>query len=144
MDRLGDMFSDVIRSMAASPAGVEAAAIGVWRAVVGSGLARVSRVLQLDGDQLVVEVISAQWRDEIASHRSQIADRLNARLGDAFIRDLSFRVVPRLELPAAESEPVVPVFDPAVAACVRDQGLRAQFVAAAQRCLARRASMRTD
>ncbi len=116
-----------------------------WPAVVGPELARRTEVLAFDAGVLRVSVPDETWRRGLARMRGDLLGRLRALAGAAAPRQLGFavdasRVLPptsavgeRAATPAPVPSPVVE----AAAGAIPDPELRARFLDAAARYLAR-------
>lgn len=67
-------------------------AIDEWSGAVGPKVSRVTRPVEVQGDTLVVEVISSAWLAELSMMRSYILDRVNAVRGVPTIGRIRFRL----------------------------------------------------
>ena len=113
-----------------------------WPRAVGDELARRTEVLAVEGDCLRLRVPDARWRKNLLQMRREILGKLHAIAGDLTPRRLSFT---EGGLPAREatSEPAPPRLVSASAAlaegasAIEDPDLRARFLEAAARYLAR-------
>lgn len=82
-----------------------------WPDAVGDQVARHARPARLQGKTLHVVVDSSPWMQELSLLKTDILDRLNARMGRKLLMNLRFRVgdlpetaaPPRSRLPAALS-----------------------------------------
>ncbi len=127
-----------------SPSRTLALLRAAWPKAVGPELARRTEVLALEGGALRLRVPDARWRRHLLQMRLPILERLRRVAGDLTPYRLSFT-----EGGLAAGE-VVPAPPPAVAAfetpssliseahLIEDQELRARFLDAATRYLARR------
>ena len=116
-----------------------------WPAAVGPDIARRTEVVALDRGILRVKVPDAGWQRSLLRMRSDILARLRTVAGDAAPRGLGFVSGPVAHAPlvapaAAATAAPAPETPPAVAeaaAGIEDPEIRARFVAAASRYLAR-------
>jgi hypothetical protein len=114
-----------------------------WPAAVGPDIARRTEVVALDRGILRIKVPDAGWQRSLLRMRSDILARLRGVAGGAAPRGLAFVSGPVAHAPqvAAAAPPApVPPAPPAVAeaaAAIDDPEIRARFVAAAARYLAR-------
>lgn len=53
-------------------------ALDEWAEAVGPGVARVTRAVEVRGDELLVEVLSSAWIAELTMMKGLILERLNA------------------------------------------------------------------
>jgi len=120
-----------------------------WPRVVGPELARRTEVIALEGDSLRIRVPDAGWRKGLLRMRREILTRLRDLVGDLAPRRLGFTegfpagTAPSLPpvLPSAPAAPAPPP-SPALSAeaeRISDPDLRARFLEAAGRYLARTA-----
>lgn len=113
-----------------------------WPRAVGEELARRTEVLAVEGDCLRLRVPDAGWRRNLLQMRRQILGKLHAIAGELTPRRLSFT---EGGLAAEETKPAAPAPLPATpsqalaagAAAIADPDLRARFLEAAARYLAR-------
>jgi hypothetical protein len=116
-----------------------------WPHAVGADLARRTEVIALEGHTLRVRVPDARWRTVLHRMQPQILGRLAGVAGSLAPRRLGFLegavVVPPAEHGAAsepsEPGPACPASLAAPAAAIADPEIRAGFLAAAGRYLAR-------
>ena len=117
-----------------------------WPTVVGPELARRTEVVAFDSGVLRVSVPDETWRQGLARMRRDLLGRLHGIAGAAAPRSLGFVVEPRPTGPAAAPEaagaeaaraPEPPVSLVEAAEAIPDSALRARFLEAAARYLAR-------
>ena len=115
-----------------------------WPVAVGPELARRTEVAALDHGTLRIKVDDARWQRTLLRMRSQILSRLRAVAAGAAPRGLGFVVGPLAPgadpvLPAPQDPPIAtaPRAVAEAAAAIPDPDVRARFVAAAARYLAR-------
>jgi Dna[CI] antecedent, DciA len=127
-----------------SPERVLALLRAAWPKAVGPELARRTEVLALEGGALRLRVPDARWRRHLLQMRQPLLQRLREVAGDLTPYRLSFTeggiatgADSPAPAPAAPSEP--PALLVAQAMVIQDKELRARFLDAATRYLARRA-----
>jgi hypothetical protein len=114
-----------------------------WPAAVGPDIARRTEVVALDRGILRIKVPDAGWQRNLQRMRGDILARLRGVAGGAAPRGLGFVAGPVPHVPQAVPPPPAaptPPTPPAVteaAAAIPDAEIRARFVAAAARYLAR-------
>jgi hypothetical protein len=114
-----------------------------WPTAVGEELARRTRLVALDAGVLRVMVKDIGWQRNLLRMRGDILARLRSVAGRAAPRTLGFVTgdVPMPEPQAPPQAPAPPMAPPAAVAdaahSISDEALRAAFVAAAGRYLAR-------
>jgi hypothetical protein len=113
-----------------------------WPRAVGEELARRTEVLAVEGDCLRLRVPDAGWRRNLLQMRREILGKLYAIAGDLTPRRLSFTEggLPAEDAKAAPSSPPRLEASTALAAgaaAIPDAELRARFLEAAARYLAR-------
>ena len=67
-------------------------AIDAWAEVVGERVARVTRAVEVQGTDLVVEVRSSAWMAELSMMRNVILEELNAARSGPPVAGLRFRL----------------------------------------------------
>ncbi len=72
-------------------------ALDEWVCAVGPRVARVTRAVELRGDQLVVEVLSSAWIAELTMMKGVILERLNAVHEGPAVGDIRFRLAETAE-----------------------------------------------
>jgi len=119
-----------------------------WAVAMGPELARRTEVLALEGGTLRVRVPDGRWRQELHRMQPQILGRLRGLLGELAPRRLGFSEGPVPGPPAppepgaaAEASPPPPALA-AAAEAIADLELRARFLEAAGRYLARATAQR--
>jgi len=134
------------RLFAGDPARALALMRAAWPAVVGPELARRTEVVAFDAGLLRVSVPDETWRRGLARMRRDLLGRLHGLAGAAAPRSLGFVVEPRPLPPLAPSATAAAVADAPVeppvalveaAEAIPDAALRARFLEAAARYLAR-------
>ena len=116
-----------------------------WPTVVGPELARRTEVVAFDSGVLRVSVPDETWRQGLARMRRDLLGRLHGIAGAAAPRSLGFVVEPRpirpptpgTPLDAAAPAPEPPAALVEAAEAIPDAALRARFLEAAARYLAR-------
>ena len=64
--------------------------LSLWPKVVGSKLAKISRVIKLDNSILMIKVDSSIWRNEFYHIEEEIKNKYNAKLGCHKIKKILF------------------------------------------------------
>jgi predicted nucleic acid-binding Zn ribbon protein len=64
--------------------------LDLWPEIVGERVAAVTRVKGLDRDALFVEVRSSAWLMELSMLKTEVLERVNARLADAPLERIVF------------------------------------------------------
>jgi hypothetical protein len=77
----------------------EELAIAAWPGAVGKKLASHTRAARMVRSRLVVEVEDATWQRQLFALSPYILGNLEKRLGQGFVEDVEFRVVPRRREP---------------------------------------------
>jgi hypothetical protein len=122
--------------------------VGIWPAVVGERLARVTTPARLRDGTLQVRCASASWAQTLGGIELQLLERLDRQLGPGRVRRIHARAggpAPRLEVekPPPPLAPLAPG-DKAqleqLVAHVEDPDLRARLLAAAVASTRRRAT----
>jgi hypothetical protein len=114
-----------------------------WPVAVGADLARRTEVAALDRGILRVKVPDLRWQRSLLRMRGDILSRLRGVAGGAAPRGLGFVVgqmpepAARVPAPTAVPAPPAPEAIARAAAAIADPELRARFLAAAARYLAR-------
>jgi len=125
----------------------EQSVFAAWTAAVGLQVHKASAPLRLDGKTLVVAVVDATWRSQLARMRGQILFKINSILGAALVTRFDLVVNEELVRCAHQMPPEVKFIAPDQQALplsedvreIEDPGLRALFLRAAGKCLDRRA-----
>src|SRR5437588_4280064 len=119
-----------------------------WSRAAGAGLRPHAIPFRLDGRTLIVSVADAIWQKQLQHMSSELIFRMNNLLGQALVESLSFRIDPatvsraRGSMQTRQSEerrrepaPSELLF---AAGSIAHEDLRAQFIRAAENCMARR------
>ena len=67
-------------------------AVEEWAGAVGARVSRVTRAVEVRGDELVVEVLSSAWIAELSMMRTLILERLNSVHSGPPIGSIRFRL----------------------------------------------------
>lgn len=67
-------------------------AVEQWAGAVGAQVSRVTRAVEVRGDELVVEVLSSAWIAELSMMRTLILERLNSARSGPPIGSIRFRL----------------------------------------------------
>ncbi len=73
----------------------------VWEEAVGAEIARRARPLAFRRGTLVLGVTSSAWMHQLAFLRAEIADRVNAALGERLVRSVRLRAAPQPDEPSS-------------------------------------------
>jgi hypothetical protein len=117
--------------------GAEALACAAWPAAVGKKIAAHAHAAKMVRTSLIVEVEDAVWRMQLYGLRGQILSNLCRQIGQGFVEEIEFRVVPlRREPQRAQSatRKSLPMFDDAER--IDDPGLRRIYRADRTKALA--------
>ncbi len=80
------VVAELLRNSPSSPGKVEFA----WKAVVGAGIGRVTRV-KLEGQVLLVEADTPAWTREISRSSRLLLTRMQRLLGEDVVKEISVR-----------------------------------------------------
>ena len=153
MNSLSRLLPRIVRAGQDSPQSVEMAVFAAWADAVGPATRRVAAPLEYDGRTLHVATVDATWRAQLERLAPQLLFRINGALGTSLVSRITHRVDPALAARAASESPRtvrVPGTDLCEkllepdAAAISDPALRAIFLRAAARCLARRTGRPTS
>lgn len=86
LESAGAVLGDVLRGLGLDRRMREFRAVEVWNEVVGEVIARNTRPVGIREGVLFVEVASSVWMQELVMLRGDIAERLNAELGEKIVR----------------------------------------------------------
>ena len=67
-----------------------AGVLELWPEIVGEKLAQVTRVKGMDWDALFIEVRNSAWLMELSMLKTEVLERVNARLADAPLERIVF------------------------------------------------------
>ncbi len=85
---IGDLLGSVLRRAGLEPANDNWRVVEAWARSVGEKVARHAEPLRLEGDELVVAVEDAVWRQELSLLAPDLVARLNGELGRPLVRRL--------------------------------------------------------
>ena len=128
----------------------EIAAKIAWRRVSGEGLRDHAIPSRLQENVLTVAVADAAWQKQLQPMSAELIFRINKLLRRKVVEKIEFRINPHaLELSTTKrSAPRVREPLPATvvssAAEIQDSDLRERFMRAAENCISRRQTFRTD
>ena len=88
--RVGDVLGEVLKKHGVDKQVRRAGVLEMWPEIVGEKLARVTRVKGVDKDALFVEVRSSAWLAELSMLKSEVLERVNARIADAPVARIVF------------------------------------------------------
>lgn len=86
----GGLLGELIKSLGLETRLKQQRAVSAWRDIVGPQLAAVTRVKQVKDGIVFVSCRSSAWSQELALHRAQILEKLNAAAGAKVITDIRF------------------------------------------------------
>ena len=124
-----------------------------WARAAGTGLSRQAVPFRFESGRFIVSVADAIWQKQLQSMSAELIFRLNNLLGKRTVAELVFRINPSAVSQAqteaeASSPKIAPPPAPTellfAAGSIADQELRARFIRAAEKCIARRDSMMTS
>lgn len=146
MNLLGRLLPALVRGADDSPEARQCAAFTAWNGAAGAGVRRASTPVRLDNRLLVVATVDQTWKTQLERLAPQLIFRINSLLAAPLVTRIVFRVDPGAVAASHEPEaPPVRMGDPAAVAAdlardaetIADPALRAAFLRAASRCLAR-------
>jgi predicted nucleic acid-binding Zn ribbon protein len=88
--RVSDVLGAVLEKHGVDKQVRRAGVMEMWPEIVGEKLARVTRVKGVDKDALFVEVRSSAWLNELSMLKSEVLERVNARIADAPLARIVF------------------------------------------------------
>ena len=62
-----------------------------WAEIVGQQIAKVTTAERIEDGILIVRVSTAPWRAELSLRKSEILEKVAARVGKAVVREIRFR-----------------------------------------------------
>jgi hypothetical protein len=92
VQRFSDIADEQMRDLGYEPVVKEWSAVWMWKDVVGSKLALVSRADRVKGHVLHVSVKNSSWAHQLSLMKAQILERINAALGEGALKDIKFSV----------------------------------------------------
>lgn len=95
--RVGTVIDKVLARLGVDEVVDRHRVFGEWSERVGPEIARAARPQRLDGDVLIVGVVSPAWMNELSLRRTEILKSLNARPTRGKIRKVIFRLEPEIE-----------------------------------------------
>ncbi len=146
MDKLIKTLPAILAASGGSEEVVEAACLAAWKHAVGEGLSSHAVPVQLQSKALVVVVEDNIWQKQLEQMRGQLLFRLNAVLGQSFVKSIELRVDPTAlaksrgaehETAKEQGDFTVPVEHLSTAAGIEDVELRRAFLEAATSCVRR-------
>ena len=141
------LLPKLLNATGANPEMAEIAAKLAWTRAAGDGLRRHAIPFRLFRKTLVVSVADPIWQKQMQSMSGELVSRINKLLGREVVDDIEFRIDPaRVEQVRTNSQPRQdqgargPIPEELVSAAseITDEGLREQFIRAAENCIARR------
>lgn len=95
--RVGSVIDKVLARLGVDEVVDRHRVFGEWPERVGAEIARAARPQRLDGDVLMVGVVSPAWMSELSLRRVEILKSLNAGRTRGKIRKVIFRLDPEIE-----------------------------------------------
>lgn len=147
MNSVSRLLPRIVREVPDSPQAIEMAVFAAWANAVGPATRRGATPVGFDGRTLYVAAIDETWRTQLERLSPQFLFKINGALGSTVVSRIAHRLdaqsvaraandVPRtVSIPGAQM--CEQLLEPDVAA-IGDPALRALFLRAAARCLARR------
>jgi hypothetical protein len=123
-----------------------------WQRIAGEGLHKYAVPLRLDEKTLTVAVADAIWQKQLQAMSSEMVFKINKLLRRETVRRIEFRIHPaslKNRAPVSPSgrrksvEPL-PANVVSAAAEIEDAELRNRFIRAAENCIARRDSRKSE
>ena len=88
--RVGVVLAQVLEKHGVQNQVKSAGVLDLWPEIVGERVAAVTRVKGLDRDALFVEVRNSAWLMELSMLKTEVLERVNARLADAPLERIVF------------------------------------------------------
>lgn len=101
---LGKVLGRVLADRGLVEGAERARLLSEWPDVVGEHMARVSRPRLSQGPELVIEVSSSPWLNELSLRRGELLEKINRHLGRHKVRKLRFRLMERSPSSGKEAE----------------------------------------
>ena len=148
MHELLRLLPALLRHADDSPQAREYAAFAAWSAAAGEGVRRMCEPIRLDARRLLVATVDQTWKTQLDRLSPQVIFKLNSLLGAPVVTQITYRIDPAFVARAhGPAPPPVAIGDveaqarelAAEAGVIADPELRAAFLRAAGRCLARQA-----
>jgi predicted nucleic acid-binding Zn ribbon protein len=98
MDSVARVLSRVLRDLGLEQDVRGWQAVEEWALIVGPRMAGHTRAIACRNGTLHVEVEGSAWMHELGFLKRQLIERINARLGGPYVRDVRF-VMPRQDAP---------------------------------------------
>lgn len=92
VQRFGDIADEQMKDLGYEPVVKEWSAVWMWKDVVGSKLALVSRADRVRGHVLHVSVKNSSWAHQLSLMKAQFLEKINAALGENTLKDIKFSV----------------------------------------------------
>ena len=147
MDKLINTLPAILAASGSSEEVAEAACVAAWKHAAGEMLSSHAVPLQLQDKRLVVAVEDGIWQSQLEQLRGQLLFRLNALLGQTFVKIIEFRIdaekvrqlgtQAKKQLDDVRSNAAIPIELLSAAAEIEDPGLRRTFLGAAVSCINR-------
>ena len=90
MRNLGDILKDTLEDLGIDQRIREEGAVAFWEEIVGESIAKNSKAVRIYRGELLVEVNSAAWKQQIQMMKRQIISKLNQRLGKGTVKQIRF------------------------------------------------------
>ncbi|MEI6512886.1 MAG: DUF721 domain-containing protein [bacterium] len=87
-------------------------ALSAWGELVGPQIANASRPLRIKNDIVVIAVPSSVWAQELRFHTTELLERLNARVGEQYFKQIRFEVRTGAFKEKEEERPIPPSDNP--------------------------------
>ena len=88
LEPLAQLMETALRNAGLQKRLAEYQAVEAWEQVVGSAVAEQARATVIRGGVLFVDVKSSVWMQELQLLRGDIIERLNAHLGEPFVKSM--------------------------------------------------------
>jgi predicted nucleic acid-binding Zn ribbon protein len=92
VEPIGKVLRAVIEELGVAGRLAEQRAVMEWPDVVGAKVAENSRAVRIERGQLLIEVGSSVWAQELSLMRREILRKMNDRLGGRTVKSLHFVV----------------------------------------------------
>lgn len=88
MDCIGSILNKTFKELGIAKPVHRYQALHLWSLSVGDRISSVTEPKKIQGDKIVVKVISDSWRHELIYHKTEIIKKLNSRIGTNSIKDI--------------------------------------------------------
>jgi predicted nucleic acid-binding Zn ribbon protein len=90
MQNLGAILKDTLEDQGIEGRIREEGAVAFWEEIVGESIAKNTKAVKIYRGELLVEVKSAAWKQQIQMMKRQIISKINQRLGKGTVKQIRF------------------------------------------------------